>query len=63
MILPSDFLARLMALPRHIALREMDREIERLSHPAHGNASVIPFRSRTRRTMQDWPMPPSGGAA
>ena len=63
MNLPANFLQRLLILPRHIALREMDRELARLSAPAHGNAAVIPFRTKSRRTVGDWPQPPMGGAA
>ena len=61
--LPRNFLSRLCVVPRSVALRELDREILRLSCPAHGNAQIIPFRTKTRRTVQDWPMPPMGGAA
>jgi len=61
--LPSSELLRLTQLPTKLALREMERQLDRLAHPTQGNATVIPFRTRTRRTVQDWPMPPSGGAA
>ena len=61
--LPSDPLLRLRDLPTHLALREMERQLDRLAHPTQGNAQIVPFRTRTRRTVQDWPMPPMGGAA
>ena len=61
--LPSDPLLRLRALPTELALREMERQLDRLAHPTQGNATVIPFRTRGKKTVQDWPMPPSGGAA
>ena len=61
--LPSNQLLRLTQLPTTLALREMERQLDRLSHPAQGNAQIVPFRTRTKRTVQDWPMPPSGGAA
>lgn len=44
-------------------MSEMERQLDRLSHPAQGNAQIVPFRTRTKRTVQDWPMPPMGGAA
>ena len=61
--LPTTFLRRLSAMPRQISLREIDRELLRLSHPVHGNAQVIPIRTKSRRTISDWPQPPMGGAA
>ena len=63
MNLPANFLARLLILPRHIALREMDRELVRLSHRAQGNAQIIPMRTKSRRTISEWPQPPMGGVA
>ena len=61
--LPSSELLRLTQLPTTLALREMERQLDRLSHPAQGNAQIVPFRTRGKKTVQDWPMPPSGGAA
>ena len=28
-----------------------------------GTAQIVPFRTRGKKTVQDWPMPPMGGAA
>ena len=61
--LPPGLFNRLCSVPRSVAIRELDRELLRLAHPAQGNAQIVPFRTRTRRTVQDWPMPPMGGAA
>ena len=61
--LPPGLFNRLCAVPRSVALRELDREILRLSCPAQGNAQIVPFRTRGKKTVQDWPMPPMGGAA
>ena len=61
--LPRNFLSRICAVPRSVAIRELDRELLRLAHPAQGNAQIVPFRTRGKKTVQDWPMPPMGGAA
>ena len=38
------------------AIRYMDRVLENMARA--GNASVIPFRTKTRRTVTEWPTPP-----
>lgn len=63
MNLPANFLARLLTLPCNIAMREIDRELGRLSTPWQGNAQIIPMRTKSRRTIGTWPQPPMGGVA
>jgi len=38
------------------AIRYMDRVLENMAHA--GNASVVPFRTKNRRTVMEWPTPP-----
>lgn len=61
--LPPEFFSRLCVVPRSVALRELDRELQRLSSQPYGNAQIIPFRTKSRRTISEWPQPPVGGAA
>ena len=42
------------------ALRYMDRVLANMQQT--GNASVIPFRTKSRCTVQSWPMPPQPAA-
>jgi len=38
------------------AIRYMDRVLANMARA--GNASVVPFRTKTRRTVMEWPTPP-----
>lgn len=33
-------------------------QMERVCRNHSGNAQIIPFRTKTRRTVQNWPTPP-----
>lgn len=63
MIIPlpgSNDLARISYLHdtrgAQAALRYMDRVLANMSRA--GNAQIIPIRSKSRCTVQDWPTPP-----
>jgi len=58
--IPANDLERISYLRSYIgapaAVRYMDRVLENMA--SAGNASVIPFRTKTRRTVTEWPTPP-----
>jgi len=58
--IPSNDLERISYLRTSrgapAAVRYMDRLLENMA--SAGNASVIPFRTKTRRTVMEWPTPP-----
>ena len=49
---------RLLATDRPAALRILDRRIAAMA----GNAQIIPFRTKSRCTVQSWPTPPQPAA-
>ncbi len=49
-----DRVSQLMTTDPQAALRVLDRRIAAMA----GNAQIIPFRSKSRCTVQDWPTPP-----
>ena len=51
-------LTQLMATDPQAALRVLDRRITAMA----GNAQVIPFRTKSRCTVQSWPTPPQPAA-
>ena len=46
--------SQLLATDPQAALRVLDRRIAAMA----GNAQVIPFRTKSRNTVQTWPVPP-----
>jgi len=49
---------QLLTTDPHAALRVLDRRIAAMA----GNAQVIPFRTKSRCTVQSWPTPPQSAA-
>jgi len=50
--------SQLLSTDPQAALRVLDRRIEAMA----GNAQVIPFRTKSRCTVQTWPVPPQPAA-
>ena len=50
--------SELMTTDPQAALRVLDRRITAMA----GNAQVIPFRTKSRCTVQSWPTPPQPAA-
>jgi len=53
-----DRVSQLLATHPQAALRVLDRRIAAMA----GNAQVIPFRTKSRCTVQSWPVPPHPAA-
>ncbi len=50
--------SHLLATDPQAALRVLDRRIAAMA----GNAQIIPFRTKSRCTVQPWPTPPHSAA-
>ena len=46
--------SQLLTTDPHAAIRLLDRRIAAMA----GNAQIIPFRTKSRCTVQTWPTPP-----